>query len=263
MKLTRPPSSKPTCATDAPVKGADRHHPEWVRFWNSEPARSPHFLQELAEQSRPGPTGARTDPGRSGPGREGGRRQSGPARRPTAPSTRDSSMSSDPGTAVRYRSATGRRVVVATVLGSGMAGIDMTAVGVALPTIGRHFGTGVASLQWVANAYTLALAGLLLLGGALGDRTGSAADLPDRHGLVRRRVTRVWSLVHLGVLIAARAVQAWAPPSLRRAASPSSRPPSPARTGPGPSVPGRAWVAWPRPSDPFSGAGWSAPCPGG
>ena len=60
----------------------------------------------------------------------------------------------------------------ATVLGSGMATMDFTVVGIALPTIGRQFHTGVADLQWVTNGYTLTLAGLLLLGGAGGDRYG-------------------------------------------------------------------------------------------
>jgi EmrB/QacA subfamily drug resistance transporter len=71
-----------------------------------------------------------------------------------------------------YRSARGRWVVTATVLGSAMAGIDATVVGIALPTIGRSFHAGVSELQWVTNAYTLTLAGLLLLGGSLGDRYG-------------------------------------------------------------------------------------------
>src|SRR5271167_557787 len=71
-----------------------------------------------------------------------------------------------------FRSASGRWVVAATVLGSGMASIDATVVGIALPTIGRQFHAAVAQLQWVTNAYTLALAGLLLLGGSLGDRFG-------------------------------------------------------------------------------------------
>jgi EmrB/QacA subfamily drug resistance transporter len=63
-------------------------------------------------------------------------------------------------------------VIAATVLGSGMALLDSTVVGIALPTIGREFHTGVSTLQWVVTGYTLTLAGLLLLGGALGDRLG-------------------------------------------------------------------------------------------
>lgn len=70
------------------------------------------------------------------------------------------------------RTAAGRWVVAATVLGSAMASIDATVVGIALPTIGRDFNARVAQLQWVTNAYTLTLAGLLLLGGSLGDRYG-------------------------------------------------------------------------------------------
>jgi EmrB/QacA subfamily drug resistance transporter len=73
---------------------------------------------------------------------------------------------------LRYATGHGRWVIAATVLGSAMAMIDSTVVGIALPTIGRQFHTGVADLQWVTNGYTLALAGLLLLGGSLGDRYG-------------------------------------------------------------------------------------------
>ena len=58
------------------------------------------------------------------------------------------------------------------MLGSAIAGIDATVVGIALPRIGRQFHAGLGELQWISNAYTLALAGLLLLGGALGDRLG-------------------------------------------------------------------------------------------
>ncbi|HXW80730.1 MAG TPA: MFS transporter [Acidimicrobiales bacterium] len=71
-----------------------------------------------------------------------------------------------------YNSGRGRWVLAATVLGSAMAAIDATVVGIALPTIGRSFHSSVIELQWVTNAYTLTLGGLLLLGGALGDRYG-------------------------------------------------------------------------------------------
>src|SRR5215475_14202182 len=71
-----------------------------------------------------------------------------------------------------YDSPRGRWVLLATVLGSGMASIDATVVGIALPAIGRDFNTGLAALQWVVTAYTLTLAGLLLVAGSLGDRYG-------------------------------------------------------------------------------------------
>jgi EmrB/QacA subfamily drug resistance transporter len=71
-----------------------------------------------------------------------------------------------------YSSTRGRWVVAATVLGSGMASLDATVVGIALPRIGKDFHVGVSSLQWVVTAYTLTLAAFLLLGGTLGDRYG-------------------------------------------------------------------------------------------
>jgi EmrB/QacA subfamily drug resistance transporter len=63
-------------------------------------------------------------------------------------------------------------VVAATVLGSGIAMLDSTVVGIALPSIGRDFHGGVGTLQWVVTGYALTLAAFLLLGGALGDRYG-------------------------------------------------------------------------------------------
>jgi EmrB/QacA subfamily drug resistance transporter len=68
--------------------------------------------------------------------------------------------------------ASGRWVVAATVLASGMALLDSTAVNVALPTLGADLDAGLAGLQWVINGYLLSLAALILLGGALGDRYG-------------------------------------------------------------------------------------------
>jgi EmrB/QacA subfamily drug resistance transporter len=69
-------------------------------------------------------------------------------------------------------SGRGRWVLAATVLGSGIAMLDATVVGIALPAIGRDFHGGVGTLQWVVTGYTLTLAAFLLLGGALGDHYG-------------------------------------------------------------------------------------------
>ncbi len=73
---------------------------------------------------------------------------------------------------VSYDSRAGRWILLATVLGSAVASVDATVVGIALPAIGREFRTGLAALQWVFIAYTLTLAGLLLFAGALGDKYG-------------------------------------------------------------------------------------------
>lgn len=78
----------------------------------------------------------------------------------------------EPDSPIRFGTATGRWVLLATILGSGMAGIDATVVNVALPAIGTDFGVGLSALQWTITSYTLTLASLILLGGALGDRFG-------------------------------------------------------------------------------------------
>ncbi len=69
-------------------------------------------------------------------------------------------------------SARGRIALAATVGASGMAMLDGTIVNVALPHIGADFDASVDALQWVLTGYLLALASLILLGGALGDRFG-------------------------------------------------------------------------------------------
>jgi EmrB/QacA subfamily drug resistance transporter len=69
-----------------------------------------------------------------------------------------------------------RLALAATVLGSSMAFIDGSVVNIALPAIQRNFGgsdgASLASMQWVINAYLLALGSLVLVGGSLGDRFG-------------------------------------------------------------------------------------------
>ncbi len=112
-----------------------------------------------------------------------------------------------PAPAIRLKQPAGRWVILATVLGSSMAFLDGTVVNVALPTIGKDLHTSLSGLQWTVNAYTLTLAGLILLGGSLGDRAG------------RRRIFLtgvIWFALasalcgaapNIGVLIAARALQ--------------------------------------------------------
>jgi EmrB/QacA subfamily drug resistance transporter len=86
--------------------------------------------------------------------------------------------------------------------------LDATVTNVALPTIGKELHAGVTSLQWTLDAYTLTLAGLLVLAGSSADRLG------------RKRVFRIGLVVFGlgslacsaapsdGFLIAARVLQA-------------------------------------------------------
>src|SRR5436305_443206 len=65
-----------------------------------------------------------------------------------------------------------RLALVAAIMGSFVAGLDATAVNVALPAIRVDLGGGLAGQQWVSNAYLLALGSLILVGGSLGDLFG-------------------------------------------------------------------------------------------
>ncbi|MGY4098157.1 MFS transporter [Nocardia sp. R16R-3T] len=82
----------------------------------------------------------------------------------------------------RLGSATGRWILLATILGSSVASLDATVVNIALPRIGESLDTDVAGLQWTLNGYTLTLASFILLGGSLGDRLG-------------RRTVFVWGVI--------------------------------------------------------------------
>ena len=59
-----------------------------------------------------------------------------------------------------------------SVAASSLSFIDGSILNVALPAIRASTGAGAAEVQWVVNAYTLPLAALILLGGALGDHHG-------------------------------------------------------------------------------------------
>ena len=63
--------------------------------------------------------------------------------------------------------------LVAMSLGYGVVQLDVTIVNTALSSIGDALGGGVAELQWVVSAYTIAFAALILSAGALGDRLGA------------------------------------------------------------------------------------------
>ncbi|HVC40378.1 MAG TPA: DHA2 family efflux MFS transporter permease subunit [Candidatus Saccharimonadales bacterium] len=115
-------------------------------------------------------------------------------------------MSNDP-VGLHLATARGRWVLTATVLGSAMAQLDATVVGIAQPTIGKEFHAQIAGLQWVSAGYLLTVAGLILLAGALCDRFG------------RRKIFVIgvaWFAVaslicatapNIGLLIAARGLQ--------------------------------------------------------
>src|SRR5881398_537635 len=65
-----------------------------------------------------------------------------------------------------------RLTLIACILGSIIAFVDMTVVNVALPSIQSDLGGGLSAQQWVVDAYLLTLGSLILVGGSLGDIFG-------------------------------------------------------------------------------------------
>lgn len=104
-------------------------------------------------------------------------------------------------------STSAKWILTATILGSSMAFIDGTVVNVALPALQKDLNATVVGVQWVVEAYSLLLAALLLVGGAMGDRYGRRRIFVL--GTALFAVASVWCglSASIGQLVAARAVQ--------------------------------------------------------
>ncbi|MGI8407410.1 MAG: MFS transporter [Actinomycetota bacterium] len=107
----------------------------------------------------------------------------------------------------RYGSASGRWIISATVLGSGIAFLDGTVVSVALPAIEEELGGGLSGLQWTVDAYLVTLGALLLLGGSLGDIYGRRKMFVLGLGGFAAASALCGLAPSIGALIAARAIQ--------------------------------------------------------
>lgn len=98
-------------------------------------------------------------------------------------------------------------VLAGTVLGSSLAFIDSSAVTLTLPVMQRQLGGGIASAQWIMNAYALMLGALVLAGGAAADRYGRKRVFLVGVGVFTAASLACGIAPGLGSLIAARAVQ--------------------------------------------------------
>ena len=100
-----------------------------------------------------------------------------------------------------------RLTLLAAIFGSALATIDGSIVNVALPAIENDLGGGLSGQQWVANAYLLALASLILIGGSLGDIYGERRVFAI--GVTAFGVVSIACALAptIGVLIGARALQ--------------------------------------------------------
>jgi MFS transporter, DHA2 family, methylenomycin A resistance protein len=85
--------------------------------------------------------------------------------------------------------------------------LDVTIINVALPRIGGDLGTDVSGLQWVVDAYAIALASLMLGGGTVGDRYGHKRVVLSGLALFGAGSLACALAQSPGVLVGSRAVQ--------------------------------------------------------
>ena len=97
--------------------------------------------------------------------------------------------------------------LVIVCLGDLMIVLDVTIVGVALPSIREDLGFSESSLAWVANAYLLTFGGFLLLAGRLGDLFGHRRLFVLGIALFTTASLVCGLATSQGMLIGARAVQ--------------------------------------------------------
>ena len=97
--------------------------------------------------------------------------------------------------------------LVVLCLGDLMIVLDVTIVGVALPSIREDLGFTESSLAWVVNAYLIVFGGFLLLGGRLGDLFGHRRLFLIGIGLFTAASLACGLATSQGMLVGARAVQ--------------------------------------------------------
>jgi len=103
--------------------------------------------------------------------------------------------------------ATAAVALISVCLGFFVIQLDVTIVNVALPAIQREIGGSLAGLQWVIDAYTLALASIMLTAGSTADRIGARKVFAGGLMAFAADSAACAAAPSLGVLIAARAVQ--------------------------------------------------------
>src|SRR5579875_134625 len=89
-----------------------------------------------------------------------------------------------------------------------MAQLDLFIVNIAVPAIGHSFGGSLSGLSWVLNAYAIVFAALLVPAGRLADHFGRRRFLLAGVAVFTLASAACAAAPSLGVLVAARAVQA-------------------------------------------------------
>jgi DHA2 family methylenomycin A resistance protein-like MFS transporter len=103
--------------------------------------------------------------------------------------------------------ASSRWTLVAMSLGFAVVQLDVSVVNVAIRPIGTDLSGGLADLQWIVSAYTIAFAAFILSAGALGDRVGARRVFIGGFALFVGASAACGLAPGIGALVAARAVQ--------------------------------------------------------
>jgi EmrB/QacA subfamily drug resistance transporter len=103
-----------------------------------------------------------------------------------------------------------KRIVILLICSMALlvVGLDATIVNVALPSIHRSLHSSLSGLQWTIDAYTLVLASLLMLSGSMADRLGRRRIFQCGLALFSLGSLLCALAPSLGMLIAARVLQA-------------------------------------------------------
>lgn len=99
-------------------------------------------------------------------------------------------------------------MLLVSCLGLFVAGLDVTIVNVALPSIASSLRSSVSGLQWTASAYSVVMAGLMMLFGSAGDRWGRKRMLVAGLAVFSAGSLASSLATGVGALVAFRAVQA-------------------------------------------------------
>ncbi|WP_406396542.1 MFS transporter [Streptomyces sp. NBC_00887] len=97
--------------------------------------------------------------------------------------------------------------LLAVCAGYFMVILDVTIINVAVPVVGRELSASLTAIQWITNGYTLASAGLLLTGGALGDRLGNRRIFCTGVMVFTAASAGCGLAQHTGALVAARLLE--------------------------------------------------------
>lgn len=129
----------------------------------------------------------------------------------TARSEPPGPSAAEPAEQPSVRKATSRRRVVSLIVATGavMASLDLTIVNVAFPLMARDFpSSSLAELSWTLSAYAILYAAALVPAGRLADRSGRKQAFMAGLAIFTLASALCALSPTLGVLIAARAVQA-------------------------------------------------------